>query len=158
MYGFRRVTTADLPLLNGWIARSHVARWWGEDMFDEVYLADPQAELWIVSIEGRPFAFAQDYAVHGFGPHHFDYLAPGARGIDQFIGEAGLLEQGHGSAFVRAQVERLFGDGAPVVGTDPHPDNARAIRAYEKAGFARVGEPRETAWGRAQLMECRPSR
>lgn len=159
MYGFRPVTIADLPLLNGWIARPHVARWWDDDArYDADDLADPQVDPWIVTLDGRPFAFAQDYAVHGFGPHHFDYLPAGARGIDQFIGEADLLDQGHGSAFVRTQVDRLFAGGAPVVGTDPHPDNARAIRAYEKAGFVRVGDPRDTAWGVAQLMECRPSR
>jgi hypothetical protein len=33
------------------------------------------------------------------------------------------------------------------------PDNARAIRAYEKAGFAVTGGPLDTPWGRALLME-----
>jgi aminoglycoside 6'-N-acetyltransferase len=46
-----------------------------------------------------------------------------------------MLNRGHGSAFIRAHVDRLFAAGAPAVGTDPDPSNARAIRAYEKAGF-----------------------
>jgi hypothetical protein len=33
------------------------------------------------------------------------------------------------------------------------PGDARAIRAYQKAGFAIVGGPVETRWGRAILME-----
>lgn len=62
-----------------------------------------------------------------------------------------MLGCGHGSAFIRAHVERLFAQGAPAVGTDPHPSNARAIRAYEKAGFVRDVE-QDTEWGRALLM------
>jgi aminoglycoside 6'-N-acetyltransferase len=64
-----------------------------------------------------------------------------------------MLDLGHGSAFVRAHAERLFATGAPAIGTDPHPDNLRARRAYEKAGFKAVGGPVHTRWGRAILME-----
>ena len=112
----------------------------------------------IVEFDGRPFAFAQDYDVHGWNPHPFSYLPPQSRGIDQYIGEADMLDRGHGSALVRQHVERLFAAGAPAVGTDPHPSNARARRAYEKAGFAVHSEPVDTPWGRAILMECWPKR
>ena len=57
-------------------------------------------------------------------------------------------------AFVRQHVERLFDRGAPAIGTDPRPDNHRAIRAYEKAGFIISSETMDTLWGRAILMEC----
>jgi aminoglycoside 6'-N-acetyltransferase len=103
---------------------------------------------------GRPFAYAQDYAPHNWDDHPFAHLSPGSRGIDQYIGEPDLLDQGHGTAFVRQHVERLFVAGAPAVGTDPRPDNARAICAYEKAGFRKVSGPVDTRWGRAVLMEC----
>ena len=46
-----------------------------------------------------------------------------------------MLDRGHGSAFIRAHADRLFRAGSPAIGTDPDPANARAIRAYEKAGF-----------------------
>ena len=59
----------------------------------------------------------------------------GTRGIDQFIGEADMLGRGHGSAFIRAFIDRLLANGAPRIVIDPDPANARAIRAYEKAGF-----------------------
>jgi aminoglycoside 6'-N-acetyltransferase len=48
-----------------------------------------------------------------------------------------MVDQGHGSAFIRAFIDRLLAAGAPRVITDPDPANARAIRAYEKAGFRR---------------------
>ncbi len=65
-------------------------------------------------------------------PHPFSHLPPGSRGIDQYIGEPGMLDRGHGTAFIRQQCERLLAAGAPAVGTDPHPDNLRARRAYQK--------------------------
>jgi aminoglycoside 6'-N-acetyltransferase len=48
-----------------------------------------------------------------------------------------MIGRGHGSAFIRAFIDDLLGKGAPRVVTDPDPDNGRAVRAYEKAGFLR---------------------
>jgi aminoglycoside 6'-N-acetyltransferase len=45
-----------------------------------------------------------------------------------------------------------------IVGdTDPHPQNTRAIRAYEKAGFAAYGEIISPGWGPSLLMQCSKS-
>jgi aminoglycoside 6'-N-acetyltransferase len=160
-YAFRPVTADDLPLLARWRAMPHVARWWGAPEAETVEeaLADSRIAMWIVAhgapgAAPRPFAYAQDYSPHDWDAHPFAHLPPGARGIDQFIGEPDMVGRGHGPAFVRRHCERLFAAGAPAVGTDPHPDNASAIRAYEKAGFAAVSGPLDTRWGRAILMEC----
>lgn len=159
-YHFRPATAADLPMLREWRARPHMVKWWGPREGDDMAkaLTDPHTAAWIVEHGGRFFAYAQDYDPHAWPDHHFAHLPPGSRGIDQSIGEADMLNRGHGSAFVRCHVERLFAAGAPAVGTDPHPGNARAIRAYRKAGFKITGGPFDTLWGRALLMECRPDR
>jgi len=156
-YRFRPVTEADLALLRRWRGRPHVARWWGPpDLEPEAEtLAEGAVAMWIVEHLGRPIAYAQDYPVHAWPDHPFAYLPPGSRGIDHYIGEPDLLGRGHGSAFVRGHCERLFAAGAPAVGTDPHPDNVRAIRACEKAGFRAASGPVETLWGQAILMERR---
>jgi aminoglycoside 6'-N-acetyltransferase len=161
LYLFRPVTAADLPLLARWRAMPHVAQWWGRPEAEaaEDALADPHVAMWIVAFvppDGappRPFAYAQDYSPHDWDPHPFSHLPPGSRGIDQYIGEPDMVGLGHGSAFVRLHCERLFAAGAPAIGTDPHPDNKRAIRAYEKAGFSIASAPLDTRWGRAILME-----
>jgi aminoglycoside 6'-N-acetyltransferase len=62
-----------------------------------------------------------------------------------------LIGQGHGPAFIRRFVERLFKAGAPRVVTDPNPRNSRAIRAYAKAGFKEI-DRRMTISGEAILM------
>ena len=155
MIAFRPVAEADLPLIARWRAAPHVLEWWGEPSVEDERekLSDARIAMWIIELDGRPFAFSQDYDVHGWTPHPFSHLPPGSRGIDQFIGDAELLGRGHGTAFVRHHVERLFAAGAPAVGTDPHPDNLRARRAYEKAGFQLTSGPVDTPWGRAVLME-----
>ncbi len=154
-YHFRPVTRDDLPLLQRWRAMPHVVLWWGApDVEREAEkLAEGEVAMWIVEHDGRAFAYAQDYSPHGWDPHPFAHLPPGSRGIDQYIGEPDMLDRGHGSAFVALHCGRLFEAGAPAIGTDPHPDNKRAIRAYPKAGFAVASEPVETRWGRALLME-----
>ena len=154
-YGFRPMTHDDLPMVRAWIATREAAPWWAGDDDLAEGLDSADTRQWIVSFDERPFAFIQDYDPHAWPGHHFAFLPAGSRGIDQSIGVPELLGRGHGSAFIRAHVERLFAEGAPAVGTDPSPDNPRAIRAYEKAGFVR-GEARDTDWGHCLLMTCYP--
>jgi aminoglycoside 6'-N-acetyltransferase len=157
-YSFRRMTEADLPLLQQWLQTPDAATWWG-DLGEEMEnlaadLHEPGMRLWIVSLAAQPFAFLQDYRPDTWPDHPFRDMPPGSYGIDQTIGIPSLIGLGHGSAFIRQHVQTLFDAGAPCVVTDPDPQNARAIRAYEKAGFKKR-EERETPWGRCLLMEMR---
>ena len=152
------MTTADLPLIRRWLSTPEVTRWWGEP--DEQYelvsgdLEHPDMDQFIVSFDGRAFAYIQAYALstwnQGFGAHPAK-----TRGIDQFIGEPDMIGRGHGSSFIRGFVDRLLCEGAPRVVTDPDPANARAVRAYEKAGFQRERMV-ETPDGPALLMVRNP--
>jgi aminoglycoside 6'-N-acetyltransferase len=134
------MTADDLPLVKRWLAMPHVAEWWGnpDEQFELVSgdLPHPAMDQFIVAIDGRPFAYLQCYDLtawnSGFGPQPL-----GTRGIDQFIGEPDMIERGHGSGFIRTFTDGLLAAGTPRMVTDPDPTNARAVRAYEKAGFHR---------------------
>ncbi|HQU67776.1 MAG TPA: GNAT family N-acetyltransferase [Albidovulum sp.] len=155
-YSFRRATLDDLDLLMGWQSKPHVREWWDRDEpYDKEDLADPRVARWIVSYIGRPFAFMQDYTVHGWQDHHFAKLPKGSRGIDQYIGDPDMIGVGHGSAFVGARMQALFDAGAPAIATDPHPDNERAIAVYRKLGFEPFGPRQETQWGLILPMMAR---
>jgi aminoglycoside 6'-N-acetyltransferase len=147
-YRFRDTTMLDLPLLMEWRSHSHVREWWGEDEpFDQEKINDARVARWIVEVDDRPFAFMQDYTVHGWDQHHFAHLPKGSRGIDQYIGEPDMIGLGHGTAFISTRVRSMFDAGAPVIATDPHPNNKRAIAVYKKIGFEVAGAPQETKWG-----------
>lgn len=147
-FEFRQLTIDDLDLLREWQARPHVRAWWDSDEpYNREEISDPRVSRWIVCLDQRPFAFMQDYAVHGWPDHHFAELPNGSRGIDQYIGDPELIGAGHGSAFICARMRTLFDQGAPVIATDPHPDNTRAIYVYKKLGFEPSGPPQETRWG-----------
>ncbi len=144
-------------MLAAWQATPHVGAWWdADDPYDADDLAESKVARWIVSHAGRPFAFLQDYTVHGWDTHHFAALPKGTRGIDQFIGVAEMIGVGHGTAFIGARMRALFADGAPMIATDPHPDNARAIAVYTKLGFQPMGPAKDTEWGLILPMAATP--
>ncbi len=155
-------------MLHEWILRPHVAQWWSEpreleDIANEYLPAidgTSSTRAYIVGLGREPVGFIQAYVVKGSGDGWWeDEDDAGARGIDQFLGDAHRLDQGLGTAMIKAFLEELFQD--PVVTkvqTDPSPENHRAIRCYVKAGFEPVGNV-ATPDGPALLMRCkRPSR
>lgn len=146
-------------MLMGWMRQPHVQRWWDRtEPYTREELADPRVNRFILEHVGRPFAFMQDYAVHGWDAHHFADLPQGSRGIDQLIGDPKMLGHGHGAAFIAQHMGHLFAQGAPVIAADPHPDNERAIAVYRKLGFAPDGPPRSTQWGQIlPMIAKRPS-
>ena len=156
-YPVRPATAGDLPMLRRWRRDPEVARWWGTDAEADIeHPADPRVARWIVLHDGAPFAFLQDYDVHGWPGHHFAALPAPSRGIDQYIGNPAMRGRGHGARMIATHLSRLFAAGARVVATDPHPDNARAIACCRKAGFHVAGPAQDSAWGRILPMHARP--
>src|ERR1051325_5052602 len=157
-YQFRPMSADDLPLIRRWLEAPHVSKWWpGADRQVaniSSHLTEPNIELFVVHADARPIGYLQCYDVPA-GGQPFPEHPSGSRGIDQFIGEADMIGCGHGSAFIRSFVDRLFDAGVPRVMTDPDPANARAVRAYEKAGFA-ADRLVDTPHGRTLLMVRNP--
>jgi RimJ/RimL family protein N-acetyltransferase len=164
IFCFDPLREQDLPMLHKWLRRPHVVEWWEapptiDELRDEFLAssgAGPNAtRAYVVSAGPEPLGFIQSYVVMGAGNGWWEgETDPGARGIDQFIADAGQLGRGVGTAMVRAFVQYLFSDLAvTVVQADPSPTNIRAIRCYARAGFREVGEI-DTPDGRALLMKC----
>ena len=157
-YIFRPMTAADLPLIRRWLALPHVREWWGDPQ--EQYtlvsgdLDEPAMDQYIVALAENSFAYFQCYDLTAW-TSGFGQQPPGTRGIDLFIGEADMIERGHGSALIRAFADGRLRQGAPRMVTDPDPGNLRAVRAYEKAGFEQ-DRMVETPDGPALLMVRNP--
>ncbi len=155
IYAFEALQPCHLPLMRKWLAAPHLQEWWGDPAAAaaeiEATLADPSTDPYLVTVDGRPLAYIQLYRPHDEASHPYADQPPRTGGIDQSIGNASDLGQGHGPAFIRRFVEARFDEGYTRIVTDPDPANARAIRAYEKAGFTALGE-RDTEFGRVLLM------
>jgi aminoglycoside 6'-N-acetyltransferase len=137
-YAFRPMSGTDLPLIRSWLETPEVVRWWGEP--NQQYalvsgdLDHPDMDQFIVALDDHPFGYIQCYALSTWN-QNFGSQPPGARGIDQFIGEPDMIGRGHGSSFIRQFAEALLRSGIPRVVTDPDPENVRAVRAYTNSGF-----------------------
>lgn len=160
----RSMTEQDLPMLHDWLNRPHIVQWWGGEAARPSW-ADVQAEYrpsamategvtpYIAMLGDDPIGYAQSYIAMGSGGGWWEYETdPGVRGIDQSLADASLLGQGLGTLLVRALVARLFEDPAVTkIQTDPAPENLRAIRCYQKAGFVPL-KTIDTPDGRALYM------
>lgn len=118
-------------MLLEWLQRPHVKEWWddGDDALDKVavhYAQDPEStKRFIVEIDGKDSGYFQFYR---FDPTHI--------GTDQFLAEADVLSKGLGTRALLAFIDRIMATESPVtISVDPHPENKRAIRCYEKCGF-----------------------
>lgn len=154
-YVFRPVTMGDLPLLRRWLQEPHLAEWWGDA--DEAVAEIAEAidsvdtEPLVVELNRRPIAYLQSYDPHLEDDHPYQDQPFGTLGVDLSIGPPELAGIGHGSAILSQFAELLFEEGCLRVIIDPDPSNARAIRAYEKAGF-RAFDRRTTIYGPALMM------
>lgn len=150
--GLRPSTRADLPLLAGWLAAPHVARWWREpsdassvlDAYGPAIDGDDPTEVLIAELDGRPIGMLQWYLLSD-NPDYGRALAPaGARGpaasLDYLIGEQELTGRGLGPAMIAegsAGIWRRHPEIVAIV-VAVQQDNRRSWRALEKAGYRRT--------------------
>lgn len=91
-----------------------------------------------IEYKGEPIGYIQYYEIAKAKEYELK-RKKNIWAIDLWIGEPEFWEQGIGSTTVKFLSNYLLKEvGAAKVIIDPHLDNPRAIRAYEKAGFVRV--------------------
>ena len=149
----------DYVLLLRWRSAPHVAEWWdsaqtelGLDGVVAKYRSrtgsDDPTTACIIEVAGLPIGYIQFYpwAAHETEMHEIDFDLPiGYWGIDIFIGDRDYLDRGFGSqavSLVRSYlIEERHAIGVALIVAR---ENARAQRAYEKAGLVRVSEVLDT--------------
>ena len=135
-YRFTPVTADDLPMLAEWLRQPAVAQWWpGPDRQIELVREDLGHEVMRQVIAWRDqtaLGYAQIYPAHHWPAPQFAGLPADTLALDVFAAPAGF---GQGGAWLGALCDLLLRD-ASTLAIDPEPGNLRAIRAYEKAGFA----------------------
>jgi RimJ/RimL family protein N-acetyltransferase len=149
--GFRALEREDLPLMHEWLQRPHVRRWWDEhasyQLVVEHYLPAIEGrravDLYLILLDRRPIGFIQHYLLDD----HPDFaervgLGPGVAGVDLFVADEELTGKGLGSEVLRRFVRDVVFEKPTTIAciADPDVRNAASLRAFEKAGFRRVGE------------------
>ncbi|MEJ6397614.1 GNAT family N-acetyltransferase [Yoonia sp. 208BN28-4] len=137
-YSFRPITMDDLPMFKRWLDQPHIGGWWGDSGTEARLVQDDMdkdvVDMRIVSTDGTPFAYIQDYNAHAFEAPQYVGQPADARAIDTFLGDPAFLGQGHASGYMAARIAELR-QSYPCVLTDPDPANTRAVAAYTRAGF-----------------------
>lgn len=152
-FDFRSLARSHFPLLGGWLAQPHVARWWAGDSSLVALEADyggsidgtEPSDVFIACRDGVPLGLVQRYRLDAY-PNTLRELEPiisvptGAASIDYLIGPAEALGRGWGTAMIQAFTERLWHDDpqASAVIVPVHVANRAAWRALERAGYARI--------------------
>ncbi|MFN8018989.1 MAG: GNAT family N-acetyltransferase [Acidimicrobiales bacterium] len=149
---FRPMGREDVPQLRAWLAEPHVAEWWDdaaetiegiEASYDQRVAAEHHVVPWIMEVEGKPVGWIQWYRVED-EPEWYPgiEIPPGTVGIDLSIGDPDYVDRGFGRLLVLEFVHHVIRTtvpDCPEVWIDPDPRNARAIRAYQAAGFHDTG-------------------
>jgi aminoglycoside 6'-N-acetyltransferase len=139
---------ADLLRLQEIRAEPSVARWWVavDPLWDEDELP------WVIEVGGEAAGYLSMYEENEPDFRHV--------GIDLFLADR-FQGRGLGPEALRLAIAHLIDDrGHHRVTIDPQAANARAVAAYEKVGFRRVGVMRQYTrdavsreWSDALLME-----
>ena len=143
----------DYELIVRWRNEPHVRAWWDPDdplltleAAIEEYRADTREDsptrACIIERGNEPIGFLQFYRWSD-QPSVAEVLEisleQDAWGLDLFIGEPSQVGRGVGTRVIDLLCRFLFEErGASSVALVAAQDNARALRAYEKAGFRRV--------------------
>lgn len=129
-FSFRHLAPSDYSVLLEWLSQKHVAEWWddGDDTIEKV------AAHYGAADETRRFLLLDGEKPIGYFQYYFD--GEETIGIDQFIGDETYLNRGVGEKTIKMFVRSIAEKHNPAfVILDPSPENARAVRCYEKVGF-----------------------
>ena len=145
---FRPLRSSDLDLMHRWLNTPHVRRWWYDEgtsprEIEGKYLplieGRDAAKPFVILYREKPIGHIQWYRTSDEDDGEYASLVAveNAAGVDMFIGETEYLYQDLGQHIIRRLLsEHVFsGPGVEVCAIGPEPNNAAAVRAYEKAGF-----------------------
>ena len=146
----RLLKEQDKNLLLKWLTEERVLNFWeGKsavfdlDRITEDFYGEENVEVirTIIEYQGQAIGYLQMYKLDNEALEEYSYQSINKviYGVDQFIGEPEYWNKGIGTKFMRLVLQYLTNSkGAEIVILDPHADNPRAIRCYEKVGFKKI--------------------
>lgn len=154
--------SADRARIAAWLARPHVAQWWGDPALRlaQVEQTPPDQHAFILCA-GAPIGYLRWEVVDraALDSVGLSEIPDGSIDIDIFIGATERLETGVGPAALERLALRFEQTtAAPLAGLCTSVENNRAIRAFEKAGFSRLTRYDDPLFGPCHVMARRLNR
>ncbi len=148
MLELRSLRNDDIPLIERWLNKEHVKRWYDiphmgvaiTDWMNEIRQRDGEFR-WITYLialyEGRPIGFCQYYKCVDSRDEDFGTLpVNGSYGIDYLIGEEPYLKKGLGKGIIALLARKIFTfPDAERVTADIDPENKASAGALLSCGF-----------------------
>ena len=146
----REMREADLHLVEGWLHRPHVARWYlqGSSLDYEIedcrksLRGEQPTHLYVAEFDGAPIGWCQWYRCDDY-PDHAAALGASAGdvGIDYAIGDPQQIGVGRGTELIAALVALVRGvDPTAGIIVDPDAANVASRRVLEKNCFELLDE------------------
>lgn len=153
MIGFRRMTGADLSLMERWLAADHVVPWWGLAPTSQQVAAhylpyvrrEQPTDPYLIVVGGTPVGYIQTFRVAdwpAYWPPGKSYASePEAAGIDLLIGDRELTGRRLGRRVIQKFVRDMvfIRPEVPACYADPAAGNLASLGAFRKAGFVDIG-------------------
>lgn len=162
----RTLTEDDFVLLLKWLTDERVLEFYeGRDKkYTLEEIKKHFSEKWqdevfrvIIEYQGMPIGYGQIYKM--YDELYDDYNYPRSDeivyGMDQFIGEPDYWNKGIGTKYTKMVFDFLKSKkNANAVILDPHQNNQRAIRMYQKAGFRIIEDLPEHELHEGKKEDC----
>lgn len=162
----RTLNENDFPLLLKWLSDERVLEFYeGRDKkYTLEEIKKHFSEKWedevfrvIIEYKGTPIGYGQIYKM--YDELYDDYNYPRSNeivyGMDQFIGEPDYWSKGIGTKYTKMAFDFLKKErNVDAVILDPHKDNSRAIRMYQKAGFRIIEDLPEHELHEGKKEDC----
>lgn len=158
---FTPLSASHFPLMLKWLESPHVKKWWDRDLvytrelveekygsyvkgYKQVGGTPKRISAYIICADNQPIGYIQIYRFSDFPRNKMPHNLPeNLGGFDIFIGEEEYTGKGLGSEVV-TKFLKLYGREYSCIFADPDLGNIAAIKAYEKAGFKKVSEQKDS--------------
>jgi aminoglycoside 6'-N-acetyltransferase len=148
---FEPLRADDLPLLEEWLGREHVRRWWrdgGQSLghAEDALAGRDRTRYFLIVLDDRPVGMIETYLLRD-EPEWAGLIGegPDGAGVDLFIGEEDAVGRGVGPQVLEQFAREIVfanPETTALVATVEEA-NRRSWRAFEKAGFEHVRDVEE---------------
>lgn len=147
MLEFRKIKDEDVPLVENWLNKEHVKKWYDiphlgvavSDWIDEISARNGEFR-WLTHLivlwHGQPIGLCQYYKCTDSDEDFGAMPLAGTYGIDYLIGEESHLGKGIGRGLITLLVDTIFSlPGAERVTADIDEENKASEKALLSCGF-----------------------